>query len=362
MTRTFSHSLWAVGALIILCVGVFLFSHRAGATAPVEIRWFVAHQPSSVFIRAEKQLAEELLKQSGSAYSVTFLTPEDMGFEGNVSPQAIIDLLRDGKVDLVSLNVDNIIALEKSKAPNTPIDLEVLHLPYLFNDYASADKVLDGPVGSELLGLLNKTVPAHALAFTYSGGFRVIASTNPVSTVADLKGQRINTWGSQTMQKSLASLGMTPVPVATIGGGKDLIDSGSSDGVEMTYTRADEAIGTDVKSILETNHVLFLSTLLASDSFYNSLSDSAKKVLDSAAVTAAQTERADSIALNEQVRNSLIARGVIVSPLSANDRAALQKWGSDFRAAFGMTASMRALPFVTSRSSSWTTAISKKRE
>ncbi len=343
MTRIFPHVLWVAGA-VILCVGIFLFSQKSGAAAPIEIRWFVAHEPSAVFVRAEKLLAEELLKQSGNAYHVTFLSPKDMGFEGVVSPQAIVDLLHDGKVDLVSMNVDSIIALEKAKAPATPMDLEVLHLPYLFHDYASADSVLDGTVGAKLLGLLSDAVPAQALAFTYSGGFRVVASTKAsVSTMADLKGQRINTWGSQTMQKSLAGLGMTAVPVATVGGGKDLIDSKKSDGVEMTYTRAQEAIGADAKSVLETNHVLFLSALFASDSFYNSLSDESKEMLKSAAVVAAQAERADSIALNGQVRSDLIKSGVTVTPLSASDRASLEQWGKDFRAAHSLTASMKAL-------------------
>ncbi len=344
MQRIYQLPLWAFGAVLLLCIGVLVYWQQVGAAEPTEIRWFVAHEPSAVFVRAEKLLASELLKNSGEAYKVTFLTPKDMGLEGKVTPDAIVKLLGDGTVDLVSMNVDSVIALEKSKSSGATLDLEVLHLPYLFRDYESANKVLDGAVGGELLSLLDKAVPAHALAFTYSGGFRVVASAKgPLKNVADLKGQRINTWGSPTMQKSLAALGMSPVPVAIIGGGKDLIEKGQSDGVELTYTREEEAIGSNTKYVLETNHVLFLSALFASDAFYSSLSPKAKDILNAAAVLAAQTERADSIALNEQVRTSLIESGVSVMALSAADRMSLEQWASGFRTNFGMTAAMKAL-------------------
>lgn len=344
MKKTLQLPLIALGAVLVVAFAVFAYSQHASASKTIHIRWLVAHQPSAVFQKAEKLLASELLKESSNTYSVEFLTPEDMGLTTPVAPDALVGLLRDGKVDLVSMNIDSVIAYAEAQQPSATRDIEVVQLPYLFKTYASTDKVLDGNVGKELLASIDSVVPAHALAFTYSGGFRVIASAKgPLSNPTDLKGQRINTWGSPLMQKSIAGLGATAVPVAMIGGGKDLIESGSSDGVELTYTRADEALGSNVKYVLETNHVLFLSALFASEQFYGSLSPEAKQILDAASLAAAQTERADSIAFNAQVRQDLIDSGVSVVSLTPAQRSALESWAVTFRDSLALPDSVKKL-------------------
>lgn len=324
----------ASGVLLVALI-VFVFV-QAETNTTITIRWLIAHEPSEVFVRAEQAFATDLASRTNGKFSVEFLVPDDVGFEKEVPNKAIFEMMERGEIDLVSMNIDSIIASSRT-------DLEILHLPYLFRDYASADNIFDGPVGARLLSILEEIAPAHALAFTYSGGMRVVASSKgPLALPEDLKGLRINTWGDHIMRNNLSSLGAVPVQVP-IGGGKELIDAGLSDGVELPYSRAEGAFGANITHILEMNHVLFLSALLASEKFYATLSEEEQATLVAAAQAAAKIERADSITYGEAVKSDLQERGVVISTLSTAARATFEQWGETVRAGFAASPRGRAL-------------------
>ncbi len=312
--------------LALLLVGGGAYYVHAQNTRPLEVRWLVAHQPTEVFDHARQIFSDELAKQTGRQVRLTFLIPKDFGYASEVPPGTALKLLQDGSIDLLTINIDSLLTKQT--------DLEVLHLPYLFKDYASADKVFSSKAGSTLLGDVGILTEEYALAFTYSGGFRIIATKDaPVTTPAAFNGLRITTWGDHLMQNNLSSLGATPAPVA-IGAGQEQLDNGQSDGAEFTYTRSTNALGKDVRYISETNHVLFLSTILAGSSFFSSLSAAERVALKEAAATAAQTERKDSIAYGESVKQQLQKQGITIDTLSAGGRAAFEAWGATVRAQF----------------------------
>jgi TRAP-type C4-dicarboxylate transport system substrate-binding protein len=332
--RNFAGMVASAAALLVLGSFMLVQGYSFGQS-DVTVRWLIAHEPADVFVEAEKAFAYDLAARTNGKFAVTVLTPSDVGYEGQVPESAIFDMLRNGEIDLVTMNVDSLIAASDT-------DLEVLHLPYLFKDYASADKVLNGATGEKLLSLVDEIAPAHALAFTYSGGFRIIATTKPVAVPQDLAGMSINTWGDRILQDNLRSLGATPIAVP-VNGGRQLIEDGLSDGAEVTYSRAEGPLGPAVTHILETNHVLFLSALLAGKSFYSSLSENEKEVLKSAAVAAASIERGDSIEYGNKIKNQLLERGVVVTTLEGDARSAFESWGEKIRSSFNRTGRGAAL-------------------
>ncbi len=329
----------AAGGIVVLVAALLTWFFVAQAqTTPgsIQIRWLIAHEPSEVFVRAEKAFAEDLAKNTQGRFTVKILLPEDVGVQGEVSSAQVDQLLQAGEIDLVSENIDSIISSHQT-------DLEVLHLPYLFHDYASADTVLDGSVGSKLLSLLDEITPAHALAFTYSGGLRIIATTKKaIQTPGDARGLNITTWGDKVVRDNLASLGAQTIPVA-INAGKDQLEGGQADAAELTYSRASGVIGPSVKYVTETNHILFLSALLASNTFMQSLSEADKVALQGAASAAAATERQDSIAYSESVKENLQKQGVTIIGLSSAARKEFEAWGSRVRSGFDATPRGRAL-------------------
>lgn len=327
--------LGSILAVIVVAFGAYYaFAESSNA---ITIRWVIAHQPTAVFDNARAVFEEELEKKTGRPVTIELLSPEDMGYEDEIPPSEVMKFLDTGEAEIATVIVDSIMTDES--------DLRVLQLPYLFPDYSSANRVLDGEVGKRLLAEVDLLTGAHALAFTYSGGFRVIASTkSAIREPRDLVGQRITLWGGALVESGIASLGALPVRVG-VGQGKDELASGKSDGAQFTYTRAAGSIGdgSSVKYVSETNHILFLSSIIASDAFVTSLSQGEQALLREAAAAAAATERKDSIAYADTVKAGLVAKGVEIVSLSEVGRKTFETWGVQFRAQFDGSENAKSL-------------------
>lgn len=309
----------------VVAVGVFAVSQYALASKTSlqvkHVRWLLSHQPTDVFARAAEVFAQELSKLTDGRLTLDVVTPEELGYSstGDIPNADVLKYLDDGRVELATTYT---VGLGKSDPA-----LWSLNLPFLFSDYTSAGQVLDGAGGARLLSTVESTTDTHALAFTMSGGFRVVASKSPIKTLADFKGKRIATSGGPVAQSTLTALGAIPVPTDLESGKLD-IQQGSIDGVETTYSRLSATLGSNspyTKNIAQTYHSLFLTVILASDSFYASLSAADQKALREAAVAAAQVEREDSASLGEQTKAALEAEGTIISTFSAQDKKAMQE-------------------------------------
>ena len=138
---------------------------------------------------------------------------------------------------------------------------------------------------------------------------------------------RIATSAGPVAEATIRALGATPVPT-DLESGSPSIDTKTIDAVETTYSRLSAVLGTNsayTKHIAETYHSLFLTVILASDSFYGSLSDEDQAALRDAAAAAAKVEREDSIALGEQTKRVLVSEGTSVATLSPSERTNMQK-------------------------------------
>lgn len=291
----------------------------AAAGKPIEVRWLLAHQPTELFSKAAAVFADDLAKDSGGTMELSVILPKDLGYTGDIPTADVMQILQNGKAELGTTYVVGI-------AGEDP-ELNVLNLPYLFTDYASATKVLDGDAGKELLATIGENTPARGLAFTYSGGFRIIVSNTPIRTAADFKGLHIATAGGPVAEEALKALGATPIPV-TIGASGAPEPVASADAVETTYTRLSGALGEPpfrFKYISDTYHSLFLTAILASKSFYDTLTPAQQDALMRAAQDAAAVERQDSIALGAQTRTDIQKEGVTVIVPSQDALAALKQ-------------------------------------
>jgi len=90
---------------------------------------------------------------------------------------------------------------------------QVLDIPFLFRDYAHVDKVLDGPIGQELLADLEK-VQMKGLAF-WENGFRNLTNSKKViKTPEDAKGMKIRTMENPVHIQAWKTAGLNPTPMA----------------------------------------------------------------------------------------------------------------------------------------------------
>lgn len=91
--------------------------------------------------------------------------------------------------------------------------LNVLDLPYLFSSYEHAYKAIDGEVGKELLGELEKH-RMKGLAFWEIGFRKVTNSKRAIRTPADLEGLKIRTTPNPAHVEAFKLWGANPTPMA----------------------------------------------------------------------------------------------------------------------------------------------------
>jgi tripartite ATP-independent transporter DctP family solute receptor len=114
-----------------------------------------------------------------------------------------IEQLKLGALDMMRINV----APLNSVVPETI----ATGLPFVFRSTEHMRKVLDGPIGDEILAAM-ESQGLVGLAF-YDSGARSIYSKKPVRTVADMKGMKIRVIQSDLFVAMVEALGGNPTPM-----------------------------------------------------------------------------------------------------------------------------------------------------
>jgi TRAP-type C4-dicarboxylate transport system substrate-binding protein len=189
----------------------------------------------------------------------------------------------------------------------------VLDLPFLFRDHAHAKQILDGEVGADLLGRLNSQSAVRGLAFTYSGGFRIIPSTQAIQAVEDFQGLRLRvSEKSPIARDTFEAVGAIPVPMV-IEHIPQEVRAGEITGGESTYPRVYGMNQNEVCGYVnETEHSLFLTGIIINADFYNSLTPEQQQAIHVAAYEAAQAERVEAVEDIQLVKQRCIQDGIKV--------------------------------------------------
>ncbi|WP_460448445.1 TRAP transporter substrate-binding protein [Alsobacter sp. SYSU BS001988] len=117
------------------------------------------------------------------------------------------DTIEQTRAGAIDINRTNVAPLAGLAAP-----LSVLVLPFLFRSGDHLRRVLDGPIGEELLASL-EPYGLVGLAFYDSGARSIYNSVRPVRRVADMKGLRIRVQQSDMAIAMIRALGAEPVPL-----------------------------------------------------------------------------------------------------------------------------------------------------
>jgi len=149
---------------------------------------------------------------AGKAFAATMEKLSGGSIVINLKPAGALG----GERDVVEgLQIGSIELTITSTGPlgNFVPDVYALDFPFLFKSYDSARKVLDGPIGQELLN----EFPAHdlvGLAWAENGFRHVTNSVHPVKTPEDLKGLKLRTMENQVHIAAFKALGASPTPMS----------------------------------------------------------------------------------------------------------------------------------------------------
>jgi tripartite ATP-independent transporter DctP family solute receptor len=88
-------------------------------------------------------------------------------------------------------------------------ELIVFNLPFMFRDNVHMEKVIDGPIGDELLKKLSDHPTANLIGLCWmnAGSRNVYNSKKPIKELTDLKGLKIRMMGNPVFVETMNSLG-----------------------------------------------------------------------------------------------------------------------------------------------------------
>jgi tripartite ATP-independent transporter DctP family solute receptor len=97
-----------------------------------------------------------------------------------------------------------------SVGPMGPIvdEMNVFNLPFIFRDEAHMRKVIDGPIGQELLDKITNSPASRLIALGWmDSGTRSLYTKKPIKSPADLKGQKIRMMGNPVFVDTMNAMG-----------------------------------------------------------------------------------------------------------------------------------------------------------
>ena len=87
-------------------------------------------------------------------------------------------------------------------------DLNVFNMPFIFRDEAHMRKVIDGPIGQDLLDRVSNAPTSRLIVLGWmDAGTRNVYCDRPVTKPADLKGMKIRTMGNPIFVETMNAMG-----------------------------------------------------------------------------------------------------------------------------------------------------------
>ena len=210
-----------------LALGGTMTGHRAMAQEKKALKASDVHPEGYPTVQAVENMGKKLEQATGGRLSIQMYASMQLGGEKEVIEQAQVGAIQFARVSVGTLG---------------PVidDLNVLNMPFLFRDTAHMNKVVDGPIGQELLDKVsnNQAAKLVGLCWMDAGARSFYDTKRPIKTIADLKGLKIRVIGN-------------PIFV-------DMANALGANGVAMGYDQVFSALQTGVIDGAENNPPSFV--------------------------------------------------------------------------------------------------------
>jgi len=249
-------------------------------------------------VQALRYMGGLVEQRSGGRLQIRVFHSRQLGEE-----KETIEQTRAGAIDLNRTNV----ALIGNFVPA----VNVLAMPFLFHSIEHMQKVLDGPIGSEILDSF-EPYGFVGLAFYDSGARSIYNSVRPVRSLADLKGLRIRVQQAELMKDMFKALGADPVELpygqVLTGLATKLIDGAENNWPSFVTTGHYKFAG----YYTLTEHTMGPEVLVMSQKAWASLSAEDRRIFRESAQRSSQFMRGKWRDLEEQSRAQAEAAGVTI--------------------------------------------------
>lgn len=237
---------------------------------------------------------------------------------GSLGPDLqVVSAMQGGTIDLNVMNASLLAGNVKEMA--------ALDLPFLFNNAAEADAVIDGPVGKALIDKL----PARGLVgLTYWDlGFRQMhtRANKPIAKADDLKGLKMRVIPTPLYVDLMNALGANAVPLPFTET-YTALEQGAIDGMTNPLLNIPDGKYQEVsKHLTLTNHIYTPQIVIASKRTWDKLSDEEKRIMQEAAAETTPYQRKVAREQAAKVLDELKSAGMTVHELPPEEVAKLKE-------------------------------------
>ena len=146
-------------------------------------------------VEAMQRMGKKLEQATNGRISIQMYPSMQLGGEKEMIEQAQVGALQIARISVGAMGpvVD---------------ELNVFNLPFIFRDEAHMRKVIDGPIGQELLEKVTASPQSRLVVLGWmDAGTRNVYSNKPVTKPEDLKGQKIRMMGNPLFVETMNAMG-----------------------------------------------------------------------------------------------------------------------------------------------------------
>ena len=264
----------AANLVAVMGLGLALTSPVQAQTA-LKVGW--TNTIESHYGVALSTFNDEIVKRTNGRYKLQYFPSGSLGGEREM-------------LEAVQLGTQDLVLTSSGPVGKFVPETRIFDIPFLFRDYEHARKVLDGPIGQDILAKF----PAKGLVAIawFENGFRHMTnSKHAIKTPEDAKGLKIRTMENKVHMEAFKAMGALPTPM-NMNEVFTALQTGTVDGQENPVPIIlTNKLYTVQKYLTLTGHVYSPALLITSTELWNKLSDADKAAFKEAAKIAVVANR-----------------------------------------------------------------------
>jgi TRAP-type transport system periplasmic protein len=225
--------------------------------------------------------------------ATTFCDEVEKGTQGRYKCQHFPNSALGGEremIEAVQLGTQDVVNTSTGPLGNFVPETKIVDIPFLFRDYDHARKVMDGPLGQDLLRKMQAR-GLVGLAWTENGFRHMTNNKRAIVHASDAAGLKVRTMENKVHMEGYKTFGLLPTPMAF----PELftaLQQGTVDGQENPIPIILASKFAQVQKHLSlTAHVYSPAVLILSPKIWDKLNEADRKVFVAAAQKAAVAQR-----------------------------------------------------------------------
>lgn len=313
---------WIIASVILLAAAIvailmyYLDNKKSSEKAPEFVLLYAENQTENYpTTLGGKKFADLVYERTDGRIKIQIKYGAELGSESSV-----INQMKYGGVAFARVSVSQL-------AERIP-EMNVLLLPYLYDDSAHMWRVLEGDIGDQFLEKAGN-YDLVGLSWYDAGARNFYSSDKPITSVEDCEGMNIRVQESTMMADMISALGANPVEIV-YSDVYSALEQGIVDAAENNWPSYESMNHYKVaKYYTIDEHVRVPEMQICSEAVWNMLSDSDKEIIKECAEESALYERQLWIQREERSKKKAIESGTLVTTLTAEEKKKFRDAMSD---------------------------------